>query len=176
MGAGSAGDGRVRDRGAVAGGAVAGGPKAAGAAADGAGEGGGGPLFSLELKVRDYECDLQQIVNNAVYQNYFEHVRHEFLLQAGLDFASLHRRGIDLVVVRAELDYHFPLRSGDRFVVTLDQEQKGPIRFLFRQAIFLIPDRRRIVTGIFHGAVLRRGRPAAVAEVTDALYNARTRL
>lgn len=155
---------------------MAGGPKAAGAADIGAGEGGGGPLFSLELKVRDYECDLQQIVNNAVYLNYFEHVRHEFLRQAGLDFASLHRRGIDLVVVRAELNYHFPLRSGDRFVVTLDLEQKGSIRFLFRQAIFLIPDRRRIVTGVFHGAALRRGRPAAVAEVTDALYNARTRL
>lgn len=147
-----------------------------GAEAGGAEAGGAGPLFSLELKVRDYECDLQQIVNNAVYQHYFEHTRHEFLLRIGLDFASLHRRGIDLVVVRAELDYHFPLRSGDRFVVTLDQEPKGPIRFLFRQAIFLIPERRRIVTATFHGAVLRRGRPAAVAEVTDALYNASTRL
>ena len=139
-------------------------------------EAGAGPLFRLEMKVRDYECDLQQIVNNAVYQHYFEHTRHEFLLRIGLDFASLHRRGIDLVVVRAELDYHYPLRSGDRFEVTLDQDPKGPVRFLFRQAIFLIPERKRIVTGIFHGAVLRRGRPAAVAEVTDALDNASTLL
>ncbi len=135
-----------------------------------------GPLFSLEMKVRDYECDLQQIVNNAVYQHYFEHTRHEFLLRVGLDYASLHHAGVDLVVVRAELDYHYPLRSGDRFLVTLDLEPKGPIRFLFRQAIFLIPDRRRIVTGVFQGASLRRGRPAAVAEVTDALYKASTRL
>ena len=145
-----------------------------GALAD-ATEGGGSPLFSLELKVRDYECDLQQIVNNAVYQHYFEHTRHEFLLQAGLDFAALHRRGIDLVVVRAELDYHQPLRSGDRFVVTLDLERKGRIRFLFRQAIFLIPERRRIVTSVFYGASLRAGRPAAVAEVNAALDKASTR-
>lgn len=137
-------------------------------------EGSGSPLFSLEMKVRDYECDLQQIVNNAVYQHYFEHTRHEFLLQLGIDFASLHRRGIDLVVVRAELDYHYPLRSGDRFVVTLDAERKGRIRFLFRQSIFLLPDRRRIVTGVFHGASLRAGRPAAVPEVTDALIQAST--
>ena len=133
---------------------------------------GGSPLFSLEMKVRDYECDLQQIVNNAVYQHYFEHTRHEFLLQLGIDFAALHRRGIDLVVVRAELDYHHPLRSGDRFVVTLDVERKGAIRFLFRQSIFLLPDLRRIVTGVFHGASLRAGRPAAVPEVADALYQA----
>ena len=137
-------------------------------------EGGASPLFSLEMKVRDYECDLQQIVNNAVYQHYFEHTRHEFLLQLGIDFASLHQRGIDLVVVRAELDYHYPLRSGDRFVVTLDVERKGAIRFLFRQSIFLLSDRRRIVTGVFHGASLRAGRPAAVAEVADALTQAST--
>ena len=27
-------------------------------------------IFSLEMKVRDYECDLQGIVNNANYQHY----------------------------------------------------------------------------------------------------------
>ena len=132
-------------------------------------------LFSLEMTVRDYECDLQQIVNNAVYQQYCEHTRHEFLRRLGLDFAALHRRGIDLVLVRAEVDYHYPLRSGDRFVVTLDVESKGRIRFLFRQAIFLLPDRRRIVTGVFHGASLRDGRPAVVAEVADKLQQASER-
>ena len=45
------------------------------------------------MKVRDYECDLQGIVNNANYQHYLEHTRHEFLLSTGVSFAALHEQG-----------------------------------------------------------------------------------
>ena len=45
--------------------------------------------FRLDFKVRDYECDIQGIVNNGVYQNYLEHARHEYLLASGVDFAEL---------------------------------------------------------------------------------------
>jgi len=61
-------------------------------------------IYQLEFKVRDYECDLQGIVNNSVYQNYLEHTRHEFLLDNNVSFDLLqtgsrrsgctHRNGI----------------------------------------------------------------------------------
>ena len=50
-------------------------------------------IYELEMKVRDYECDLQGIVNNANYQHYLEHTRHEFLTSVGVSFAALHEQG-----------------------------------------------------------------------------------
>lgn len=72
-------------------------------------------IYKLDLKVRDYECDMQGIINNAVYQNYLEHCRHEFLLSIGIDFNRLTKDKVFLVVVRTELDYKTPLRGGDAF-------------------------------------------------------------
>jgi acyl-CoA thioester hydrolase len=59
--------------------------------------------FTTQLQVRDYECDLQGIVNNAVYQHYLEHARHEYLNSKGLDFSELTALGVIIVVIRAEL-------------------------------------------------------------------------
>ncbi len=92
-------------------------------------------LFNLPMTVRDYECDMQGIVNNAVYQNYLEHARHEFLLSKGLDFAELTSRGVIVVVIRAELDYKQPLRSGDSFVVSVATRQVSRLKLTFDQQI-----------------------------------------
>lgn len=91
--------------------------------------------FTTEMTVRDYECDMQGIVNNAVYQNYMEHARHEFLLSKGLSFEDLTSRGVIVVVIRAELDYKQPLRSGDRFVVSVAARQISRLKLVFDQQI-----------------------------------------
>lgn len=87
------------------------------------------------MAVRDYECDMQGVVNNAVYQNYLEHARHEFLLSKGLSFAQLTSRGVIVVVIRAELDYKQSLRSGDKFVVSVATRQVSRLKLVFDQQI-----------------------------------------
>jgi acyl-CoA thioester hydrolase len=97
-------------------------------------------VYQLDMKVRDYECDMQGIVNNAVYQNYLEWARHKFLLSRGLSFAELTARGIIIVVTRAELDYRQSLRSGDSFRVSVIARQISRIRMEFEQEIRKQPD------------------------------------
>ena len=117
-------------------------------------------LFKLDFEVRDYECDLEGIVNNAVYLNYLEHARHAFLKHKGFDFAALTQKDIHLVVIRIEADYLYPLRSSDQFYVTVVTERISKLRFGFLQNIFRLPDDKPILKAKVIGTSLTAdGRP-----------------
>ena len=116
--------------------------------------------FTCDMEVRDYECDLQGIVNNSVYQNYLEHTRHTYIKSLGLDFAVLSEKGINLVVKRVEIDYQTPLKSGDEFTSVLKMERLSPLRFGFVQYIYRIPDNKLVIKALVVGtAINQRGRP-----------------
>lgn len=120
----------------------------------------------IELKVRDYECDIQGIVNNSVYQNYIEHARHEFLLESGVDFAQLAYQGTNLVVVRAELDYKASLKSGDVFTVETKLLKASRIKFEFDQVIRRASDNAVCLKAKVIGAALNeKGRPIPCVEL-----------
>jgi acyl-CoA thioester hydrolase len=122
--------------------------------------------FTMEMEVRDYECDMQGIVNNSVYQNYLEHARHVWLKTVGIDFKEFTERGINLVVVRAELDYKSPLQSGDRFAVGLNMVRESPLKFAFYQDILRLPDMKPAIKAKITGTALNgRGRPEIPAEL-----------
>lgn len=119
-------------------------------------------MFSMEMQVRDYECDLQGVVNNAVYQNYLEHSRHQFLLSIGVDFAELTQRQVHLMLIRSELDYKSSLKPGDRFRVTVELERESRIKYAFVQNIIRLSDERTMVQARSLGVALNpQGRPIA---------------
>jgi acyl-CoA thioester hydrolase len=114
----------------------------------------------LTLAERDYECDLQGVVNNSVYMNYLEHARHEFLKSRGVDFAEVTASGIHLVVVKAELEYRASLTSGDNFSVRTRVEQEGRLKFVFLQEILRTLDQALMLKArITTTALNERGRP-----------------
>ena len=126
--------------------------------------------LDLELKVRDYECDMDHVVNNAVYLNYLEHARHEFLLQIGINFGELSRRGTSLVVTRIEADFRASLTSGDVFFVRTALQRKGRIRLQFHQSIYRTSDNRLMLSAVVTGTALNaRGRPQFPTELERSL-------
>ena len=126
-------------------------------------------IFSLEFRVRDYECDLQGVVNNANYQHYLEHARHEFLVSRGISFARLHEDGTDLVVTRIVIDYKYPLRSRDTFAVRLNVRKEGYLRLVFEQAVFRLPDEKLIAEAEVTGVATRNGRPVSPGNLSTLL-------
>jgi acyl-CoA thioester hydrolase len=128
-------------------------------------------IFRIELESRDYECDLQGIINNAVYLNYFEHTRHRFLESIGFEFSELHRRGTDPVVRRIEIDYRRSLKGGERFLSLLEVEWVGKLQMLFRQSIVSPEDRELIAESLNYVTFVKDGRPirrpAAIEEAVD---------
>lgn len=50
-------------------------------------------IFETRMEVRDYECDIQGIVNNANYLHYTEHTRHRFIRSLGISFFETPRQG-----------------------------------------------------------------------------------
>ncbi len=128
-------------------------------------------LHSIGFEVRDYECDMQGVVNNGVYQNYLEHARHEFLKTLQLNFAEVTRSGIHLVVVRAELDYRGSLKSNDSFEVRSNLRRLTRLRFEFQQDIYRMPGGRLMLEGRIIGTSLNEhGRPFA-PKLLDQLFN-----
>ena len=88
----------------------------------------------MEMEVRDYELDCEQIVNNSNYLHYMEHTRHKFCADVGIPFIEMHKQGTDAVVRKIEIEYLSSLHGGESFMSCLHLERKGP-RFIFHQDI-----------------------------------------
>lgn len=125
-------------------------------------------IFEIEMKVRDYECDIQGVVNNSVYQNYLEHTRHEFLEANHLSFAELHDRGVDAMVSSIEIAYKTALRPGDSFISKLYVAKEG-VRYVFHQVIHRKSDNKLAIKAKVHAVAVVNGKLASSLPEFDKL-------
>lgn len=122
--------------------------------------------FKIEMEVRDYELDCEQIVNNANYLHYLEHTRHKFCREAGFPFIEMHKMGIDAVVRKLEMEYFTPLQSGDVFISYISLERKGP-RFIFYQDLYKKDD-TPVVKAVVTIVALKDGKLSKGEEIAEA--------
>ena len=114
-------------------------------------------IFEYKDKVRDYELDVQGIVNNSNYQHYLEVARHEFLLSRGVSFIGLHEQGIDCVVSAIEMRFKTPLKSRDEYLIRVNVRKEG-IRYIFLQDIYRAADNKLCLKGKVEAVCLVGGR------------------
>lgn len=114
-------------------------------------------IFKLTDKVRDYECDLQGVVNNSNYQHYMEHTRHEFLESLGENFGAMHDKGVDGFVSHVEIDFKTSLKSGDSYISCLNVYKKG-VKLVFEQDIYRASDGMLATKGKVESVVVQDGK------------------
>lgn len=93
-------------------------------------------IHSTELTTRTYECDSYGHINNAIYLNYLEYARIQFLNDLPISYDELRRKGIGFVVTRICIDYRLQVGNGERLRIDTWTLRKQNVRVVFRQNIY----------------------------------------
>ena len=110
-----------------------------------------------KLIVRSYECDGYNHVNNAIYLNYLEYARMEFLKDNGFKYAEFFKLGYALIVARIEIAYRQSAYLNDELTIETESIK------------------RRKTSGVFYQRIFRGDTLIAEAEVTWASLNSQGR-
>jgi acyl-CoA thioester hydrolase len=93
-------------------------------------------ITECSLKVRTYECDGYNHVNNANYLNYLEYARYEFLKEVGFDYIKAVEDGYGVYIARIEIDYKKPAFTDDTLVIKSRPIKKGAVSGTIAQEIW----------------------------------------
>jgi len=88
-----------------------------------------------ELTVRSYECDMNRHVNNAVYLNYIEAARMDFLGKVNFDYNAFLDAGYGLFVANINISFRSPAFVNDKLTVETAPVQRKRLSGMFLQEI-----------------------------------------
>jgi acyl-CoA thioester hydrolase len=92
-------------------------------------------ISECSLTVRTYECDSNGHVNNAVYLNYLEFARYEFLKDVQFDYPAMLKAGYGVYVARVEIDYKKSAWTDDVLLIRSWPVKKGAVSGIIAQEI-----------------------------------------
>lgn len=124
--------------------------------------------YEYKMKVRDYECDSQGVVNNANYLHYFEATRHELMEQCGLRLRDLTEANIIPLVRNINVSYKSSLRGSEEFICKVNIEREG-LRYFFLQEIIRVPDNTLCSKAVIEVVCLMNGK-VSKPEMFDKVF------
>jgi acyl-CoA thioester hydrolase len=91
--------------------------------------------WNLTFTVRTYECDSYGHVNNAVYLQYLEYARWQYLKDIGFDYERARQAGYGTYVAHIEIDYKRPALTDDELTIASTPVKKGAVSGTIHQVI-----------------------------------------
>lgn len=91
--------------------------------------------IKTDFKVRTYECDSYNHVNNAVYLNYLEYARADYMDQTGFRYLDFVEAGYFLYVTHIDIHYKASARYGDELEIETFAIKLGAVSGTFKQVI-----------------------------------------
>lgn len=114
------------------------------------------------LKVRTYECDSYGHVNNAVYLNYLEYGRMDFLNQIGFDYNGIVKAGYYLYVSHVDIYYKASAFFGDELTIESYSTKMGAVSGTFHQRILKQDGTLCAEADVTWASVTTDGRPSRI--------------
>ncbi len=122
-------------------------------------------IHTTELTVRSYECDSYNHVNNAVYLNYLEFARMEFLRACGFDYKAVFDAGYYLYVTHIDVYYKASAVLNDKLFIEVKPVKLKTLSGEFRQKIYKSDGTVCVEAAVTWACVCSKtGRPAKLPE------------
>lgn len=122
--------------------------------------------LASRLRVRSCDVDSFGHVNNAVYLQYCEGARNDYMLDRGLTFEDFRKWNAGPVLTSARLQFHAPAVTDDELVIRGTLVVEGRIRFRIDHEIERVRDGLRVCSAKLEFAFvdLATGRPCRIPE------------
>lgn len=112
--------------------------------------------FTATHRVRSYELDSFGHVNNAVFLNYLEHARTEYLLQRGLSFYDFEKWNAFPYVTQVNMIFKASARVHDILEIYGDISEWRRIQFTIHYEVMNAPARKLCLVADVHFAFVNR--------------------